>query len=129
MMYHEQLCEHYKNVRFRIANPRPKCQETTPATADTKPEPDEAIKPNRVIYSRSDFRHEILKEAASKYNIDPREIFQHKRNANVVLSRREVCWRLRSERGMSYALIGRVLNRDHTSIMHAIKAYKKASPK
>lgn len=57
-----------------------------------------------------------------KYDITVRALRGPRRDKDITLIRREVCRVLHRDVGLSMAEIGRRLNRDHTTIMHALRA-------
>ena len=55
------------------------------------------------------------------------EICGRDKRADIMAARFEACWRLRSELGLSYPQIGRLLGgRDHATILHAVRKIAKA---
>ncbi len=61
----------------------------------------------------------IIKEIAELRGLEPREILGRSRFQNVVRARVEVAKRL-DERGYSSPQIGKILNRDHTTVLYYI---------
>ena len=51
------------------------------------------------------------------------EICSTTRKANVVTARHTFCWYLRTKHGSIFTLdyIGKLINRDHTSVIHAVR--------
>ncbi len=62
---------------------------------------------------------EILKEIATAHHCTMTEIVGPSKFAHVSTARREFCNRLRAM-GWSYSAIGRLMGRDHTSIIEAV---------
>ena len=75
-------------------------------------------------------RH-VLRNVGATRGIDPRDILGDSRLRLIVYARQEVAWRLyqfrdhRGYRRFSMPQIGRYLRRDHTTILHAIRAHEK----
>lgn len=71
---------------------------------------------------------EVITQVAGRRRLEPRLIIaKRKRNAyRVVMAIQEVA-RLLSERGYSYARIGQILNKDHTTVGYYLGSGKRAS--
>lgn len=67
----------------------------------------------------------MMEKIAEKYGATLGEVLGTVRNKYVVNARREIVLLLH-ESGMSSAAIGRLMNRDHTTILHSIKMAKNA---
>lgn len=67
----------------------------------------------------------LLAEVAAKHNLSPHALKSHSRNSRLCAARFEFAYRAATETTLSYPQIGRAINRDHTSIIHAIRAYCK----
>lgn len=66
----------------------------------------------------------IINEVAAKHKVSAGEIKGPRRNRYIVAARFEAILRIHRELPhMSLPQIGRVFNRDHTSILHAIRKY------
>lgn len=129
MNYHQQLCEHYKNVRQRLSGAALKKVEKVEKTEPPDlPQIEIVEKPKPLHLPWADHKMEIVKAVAEKHGVGVKEIFGHGKRHKAMLARREVCWRLKTERGMTYSSIGRFVHRDHTTVMHAVKMYEKTSP-
>lgn len=64
---------------------------------------------------------QLVDNAAFAFGVDRRAIFGDSRVAEIVKARHAVAWALRQE-DWSLESIGAFLRRDHTTIIHAIKA-------
>lgn len=64
----------------------------------------------------------VIERVAQLYKITPSDIRGHQRNRHFVEARWVCAEVLRSQNGLSYPAIGRLLNRDHTTIMHACQS-------
>lgn len=58
-----------------------------------------------------------------KYNIDWQTIVNHRKFAHLLVPRYEV-YKALYDKGYSSARIGKLCNRDHTSILHSLKKYR-----
>lgn len=68
----------------------------------------------------------ILAEICAKHKTNMRELRSPRRNTYIVRARQEAAYRLVNEAPhLSLPAIGRMLNRDHTTILHSVRAYKK----
>jgi len=64
----------------------------------------------------------VVTKAAAVFGVSERAILSHSRDRQATLARHAVAWALRYEAGLSLIAIGRLLDRDHTSIVYAIRA-------
>jgi len=67
----------------------------------------------------------ILREVAEKHGVLIEDIVGRRRQAKFMKARREACWRLYNETLWSLPKIGRFLNKDHTSILAAVRRCEK----
>jgi len=67
----------------------------------------------------------IIKEVSLKHHVSVGEILSDMRSTWIVAARFEAMYRIREERRLSWAQIGRQFNRDHTSVLHAYRTHKK----
>jgi chromosomal replication initiation ATPase DnaA len=63
---------------------------------------------------------EILEEVTKNYSCTVQQLRSPQRASHLVKARRRVSRKLRQQ-GMSYPQIGRVLNKDHTTIIHHLR--------
>lgn len=61
----------------------------------------------------------ILELAAAEHGVEPEFLSMDRRDAATVAARHAAMQRIRRQLGWSYARIGRMFNRDHTTVMHA----------
>jgi len=54
------------------------------------------------------------------------EVCGRVRTKTVARARQELWWKLRSGRAFSYEEIGRLFRRNHSTVLHGIRAYRKA---
>jgi hypothetical protein len=69
-------------------------------------------------------RH-IATEVALKHMVGVEEIFSIRRHVPSVAARYETFWRCRHETNMSLPAIGKVFNRDHTTVLHGIRQHQR----
>lgn len=67
----------------------------------------------------------IIKEVSLKHGVPVSVILSDIRSVDVVKARFEAIYRIRDERKLSWAQIGRQFNRDHTSILYGYRQHKK----
>jgi len=143
MLTLEELHAHYKAVRARLDNPVKK----EPAVRLVYPEPDPAPYPDPLdfpppvvieiveitpepvqlpVVTTETPARKILMEVAEKHNMPVASFRSQSRKMNFINLRHEACYRLSTELGFSLKQIGRLMgNRDHTTVMNAIKRHKK----
>lgn len=76
----------------------------------------------------SDLRKEAkehIDPVLEKFNLKWEDVFKHDRSALPMAARQEICYRIREKLRWSYPKIGRLFNRDHASILLAVRKYKK----
>lgn len=67
----------------------------------------------------------LLIEVAKKHNVDPNMIVNPNRKKAMVVIRRELVYRAVYEAGYSRARVGRMLRRDHTTILHDLYCWER----
>lgn len=67
--------------------------------------------------------HEILDCVAQRHNLKPSDVTGYSRERRYIPARRELCYELMVVKNWSLSQIGRYLDRDHTSVLHAIKCH------
>ena len=94
---------------------------------------DEPIGPRRVIFAGSvfmpttttDIARRIVREVSLKHGVSKEAMESETRATPAVMARQEAFYRLRQETSWGFARIGRFLgDRDHTTVMHAIKRHQ-----
>jgi hypothetical protein len=94
-----------------------------------KPRPFEGadiVKRYRIITPRRWRRNTleaIMREVCEKHGMTESSMIGHRRTKSVVTARHELYYRAATETILSCAEIGRRLNRDHSSILHALIVY------
>lgn len=61
----------------------------------------------------------IIEKTIQMYEVTRDELSEHTRRANVVVPRQIVMYLLRTDVGLSFPSIGRLFNRDHTTVIHS----------
>lgn len=121
----DDLAAHYKAVRERIRNARPKPAPLRLVTQQPKPVP---LPP-----APRDFLHvatcaapgaRIISEVCQKYGVTLNDIKSARRSQYLAIPRQEICYRLRRETGLSFPQMGKMLNRDHSTQLHSARKYE-----
>jgi chromosomal replication initiation ATPase DnaA len=112
-MNHQEQVEHYKAVRARISGAAIKPKE--------KEEP-------MIVERRLEegFRQKIIRECAEEFGISVKDILGNSRVNHIVMARRKAAWIFYQRGTMSYPQIGRLLNKNHSTIIHAVKKYQES---
>lgn len=125
----KDLIQHYAEVRRRLwSAPSPKQTLSirrwswAPAPLPRKPIIDEATIAASVV---TPGWRAIVNEVARKHGIEPKVIVGLSRSKPVIAARHEAIYRIVTELGMSFPAIGAHFKRDHTTIMHSYRIYKK----
>ena len=125
------LIQHYKQVRFRLWNAAqiPKIKREEPIVEQFKPEekPTEScsqtiIVPRRRIQGLSGPRSEDIYQILDKYDVSWKDVIGRSRKKKYISIRAEVYAYLLNH-GFSKSHIGKICNRDHTSILHILNTY------
>lgn len=119
----DALAAHYAEVAARLRGPvsvrryrRPKVERDwllIASSIDSSPIP-------HGIGAGRDLLHKILAERG----VSLVDLLSERRNRYLVAVRHEVMWRLRRETSMSMPEIGRLMGRDHTSVLNGIRAHE-----
>jgi len=113
MNYQEQM-EHYKAVRSRLINGAPRAAIAQEAQAQSIAVP----------FVEKDPRREILRDCANEYGCSVADLMGHSRRSEIVHARRKAMYLIYNRGKMSKAGVGRFMNKDHTTVMHALKKYE-----
>lgn len=124
MDYQQTLHNHYKSVRDRITNARMKPKSIHPPEIQFFPNVCELPPKKRII--EPDPRREILRQCATEFGCTVSDILSDRKTTNIMLARRKAMWLLHKRGTMSKAAIGRYLNKDHTTVIHALRGYEKS---
>lgn len=63
----------------------------------------------------------IVRQEAQRDQVLERSILGRSRKAPIVKTRHRVWWRIRNELKLSYPVIGRLVQRDHTTVISGVK--------
>lgn len=74
--------------------------------------------PLRPIYA-------IAKEVAAKHRVPMRILLSQRRQRELVYARQEAFWRCREETAASFPQIGRVFNRDYSTVIYGARAHER----
>lgn len=66
----------------------------------------------------------IVAEVAEKYGVALGDVISNRRDHAIAIVRQEAMFRCRFETSNSLAAIGRVFDRDHSTVSHGIRAHK-----
>ncbi len=66
----------------------------------------------------------IVRSVAIKHKTTINGLKSKRRNKDVVAARHEVMWRLHKKTALSMPQIGRILNKDHTTVLHGIRKHQ-----
>lgn len=70
---------------------------------------------------------EILAETAAKHGEKVKDVIGVRKFGSLVLCRREAAWRIAKETNLSFPQIGSLLNKDHSTIIWAIRRQNEAT--
>src|SRR5690606_25383533 len=120
MSYETDLIERYRAVRERLTT-APVGEKPLPVYPGPTPTP---TLPPRHRPSALEWR-EIVREVATEHGLDERELMQPGyRPQKIIIARHEAFYRLRHERLLSLAEIGRLMGGfDHTTVLHGIRRH------
>ncbi|MCA6269179.1 MAG: hypothetical protein IM636_06075 [Phenylobacterium sp.] len=77
------------------------------------------------------FFQKTLAAVCASHCVSPADVMGEARRAYLVRARQELAWRMRNARKptgeprFTYPQIGRFMNRDHTTIIHAVREHAK----
>lgn len=67
----------------------------------------------------------VLQEVCDEYDVTPVEIISTSHSKRVVVPRHKLYWRLVKECGLSNSEVGRLLHRDHSTIIVGIRQHQR----
>lgn len=67
--------------------------------------------------------HAVAIEACERHQISMAQLLSSARSAYIVRARQEVMYRAHHELGVSLPVIGHFLHRDHTTVLHGVRAH------
>jgi len=114
-----ELFEHYMSVRSRMN----KLVKQTNRVLENATIPEEAHPTdedkNTLPYASANKIKMIVRYVAATYGISPDDIYSARRTLRLVEARHIVAYVARNATLYSYPQIGRCLNKDHSSVIHA----------
>lgn len=63
----------------------------------------------------------LILQVCEEFKVSRAELLGQSRNKEIVPARHEACWRIAKATSLSLPHLGSIFNRDHTSILHAIR--------
>lgn len=63
----------------------------------------------------------LIGQVCEEFEVSRAELLGQSRNKDIVPARHEACWRIAKATSLSLPHLGSIFNRDHTSILHAIR--------
>jgi hypothetical protein len=63
----------------------------------------------------------LIAQVCAEFDVERAELLGQSRSEKIVPIRHEACWRIAKATSLSLPHIGSIFNRDHTSILHAIR--------
>lgn len=126
---HQYLHRHYQRTKGRIAEASRQIEEEArqreieaarcinppiPVEALPEPSPEPTTKLGK-----------LAKEICEKYGITRRDLCGPMRFREYTRARHEFCWRGVDELGFPMTQVGRYLNKDHTTVLHAVHKHRK----
>lgn len=83
---------------------------------------EEVTRENRVTYNMKRCFHSVC----SWYGVTADELKSKSREQHIVIPRHHFCWVVyRNRPDVSYPMLGRYLNRDHTTIVHSVETFER----
>lgn len=119
-----ELMAHYAEVKKRLFS-KPKKIRSAPAP-EIKKEPVARTPLSEIstVFNRPREKR-IIEKIAKAYGVTPREITGSSRALPLVYARQAAIYWVHRRMGYAKKQTGRVFNRDHTTVIHAIKAHEK----
>lgn len=66
----------------------------------------------------------IIKAVAQKHLVTVKEMLSDRRDKHLAMARQEACYELRARTELSTPQIGRLLNRDHSTVLHGCRRHE-----
>lgn len=67
---------------------------------------------------------QIIIEVAREFDVTVHDILSIRRNSSIVHARHEAVWRIKNETMLSFPQMGKIMKRDHSSLVHAYHKMK-----
>jgi len=132
----------YAGAPRRSAPPKPRLIKLKPAKLPKPPKPPKERKPKAadcyvplidVIETPAEFGEinvpnmpkwikQLMFELCLEHKVHPDDLVSHKRHKRLAVARREFCYRLNQEHHQTLSKIGRWINKDHTTVLYAVRA-------
>jgi len=126
----DELRAHYAAVKARIADaakrPLPEVRPLLVVRpAPPKPEPDEEpdLRPPLLAGAPLGRARGLLEPVLQRHMLTWRQVISKDRKQAIVSARQECMWVL-NKAGMSLPMIGRFMNRDHTTVLHGVRTHE-----
>ena len=65
----------------------------------------------------------LLDEVCRTHHVTRDEVTGRNRSRSVSFARQDLWWRLRESHGFSYVELGRIFARNHTTVLHGVRAW------
>jgi chromosomal replication initiator protein len=88
----------------------------------------EPTRQNYPVYGQENYKsvHEIIAEVCAEYKVSRLDMISDRRSRSIAWPRQEAMYRTYKETPLSLPAIGTVFgNRDHTTVLHAIRQVEK----
>jgi hypothetical protein len=126
----QELKAHYLAVKKRLGGVAGGTGVVAPAVVFRAPEPDaEPEKPvDAFMFDIKVPRYkfvQMLRDVAHMHGVDPQIVLSPCAKRDIVVVRHEVQYKARNDLGMTLTQIGRIFNRDHTTVLNAVRSHQK----
>lgn len=73
--------------------------------------------------------HQIAQAVARAHKLTMKDLTGGRRSRNIAWARQEAMWHIKEHTKLSLPQIGRMFNRDHTTVLHALRVHKERMEK
>lgn len=132
----------YVGAERRRAPPKPKLKALRVQKKPKPPKPPKEKKPKasecyqsliNVVETPAEFGNinippmptwikQLMFDLCLEHKVHPDDLVSHKRHKRLAEARREFCYRLNQEHHQTLSKIGRWINKDHTTVLYAVRA-------
>lgn len=125
MNYEHQLRDHYLTVKARISQTKipQRISMSRPATPVNELPAEDLSDLRERIHTLS--IRQVIGLCARKHGLTYDDILGHNRTRRYTAARREAAWLLYQKRTISKVVIGKHMNRDHTSIVYMLRKHER----
>lgn len=116
-----------ERLALMAATPRHRPAERAPIAAPERAPEESAYLPSEIPTPGASSAA-IIKEVSLKHGVSVDDMISEIRSVPVVGARYEAIYRIREERHLSWAQIGRLFNRDHSTILHGWRMHRERNP-